>query len=220
MKKTSTFGLIFLCLTLLSSCNGQIESKEKGKLVPATSHKVVGGGCDGCELMYEGMPRNIASIDTSSAWNESGQQLLITGKVLHLDGKTPAPNVIIYYWQTDNNGYYSDGQGKSSRHGYIRGWVLSDKNGDYAIYTIRPAPYPNRDLPAHIHLSIKEPTINDEYYTDNLVFDDDILLTTPKREELKNRGGSGILKPLLDKEMQTATHNIILGLHIPNYPKN
>lgn len=57
--------------------------------------------------MFVGMPTNISSVDTSFGWAEKGQKLLVTGKVYKFDGKTPASNVIIYYWQTDNNGYYS-----------------------------------------------------------------------------------------------------------------
>ena len=80
-------------------------------------------------------------------------------------------------------------------------------------------PYPNRDAPAHIHASIKESNINDEYYIDAFVFNDDKLLTAEKRKAHKNRGGSGILRVLVDENMQIAEHNIILGLNIPNYPE-
>ncbi len=184
---------------------------------------LVGGGCDGCEIMFVGMPANITSVDTSAGWAEKGQKLLVTGKVFKIDGKTPAPNVIIYYWQTNSNGLYIPKQGmdeKAKRHGYIRGWVKTDTNGSYAIYTIKPAPYPNENMPAHIHTSIKEPNIDNEYYIDEFVFDDDKLLTNEKRKALENRGGSGILRVLISGDMQIAEHNIILGLNIPNYPHN
>jgi protocatechuate 3,4-dioxygenase beta subunit len=208
-------------MSTLSNCLGQTSPKKNQTKIMTYHQKLVGGGCDGCELMYVGMPENIKSIDTSAGWTEYGQKLLITGKVYKLGGKTPAPNVIIYYWQTDNNGYYSPKEGmeeKAKRHGHIRGWVKSDENGNYAIYTIRPAPYPNEITPAHIHLSIKEPNIDEEYYIDEFVFDDDVLLTGKKRKANENRGGSGVLRVLIDKDMQIAEHNIILGLNIPNYP--
>lgn len=106
------------------------------------------------------------------------------------------------------------------RHGYIRGWVKSDARGRYAIYTVRPAPYPNSDNEAHIHPSIKEPGIETAYYIDEFVFDDDPLLTGAKRKKLPNRGGSGVLRVLVQGELQIAEHNIVLGLNIPNYPKS
>ncbi|MFW0735989.1 intradiol ring-cleavage dioxygenase [Flavobacterium sp. T12S277] len=217
MKKVTICKTVFIAL-LFSSCNGQNNPKPQVK-----NSGIVGGGCDGCELMYIGMTKEIPSVSTSPGWSEKGQKLIVTGTVFQLDGKTAAPNVIIYYWQTDNNGYYSPKPGMNEtikRHGHIRGWIKTDANGKYTIKTIRPAPYPNDVLPAHIHLSIKEPDVKKEYYTDEINFDDDKLLIAYKKKHLpENRGGSGIVRVLLKDNLQIAEHDIVLGLNIPNYPK-
>ncbi|MBY0436526.1 MAG: intradiol ring-cleavage dioxygenase, partial [Cyclobacteriaceae bacterium] len=71
------------------------------------SSKKIGGGCDGCELMYVGIPQVINAVDTSAGWHEPGTRLIVTGKVYQRDGRTPAPGVIVYYWQTDSKGLYS-----------------------------------------------------------------------------------------------------------------
>jgi protocatechuate 3,4-dioxygenase, beta subunit len=221
MKQIFKISSLLFFLGILISCQGQSPSQQTTPPVK-TKGKLVGGGCDGCEIMYVGMPTNINATDTSAGWIEKGQKLLVTGTVFKIDGKTPAPNVVIYYWQTDHNGYYSPRNGmdeNAKRHGHIRGWMKTDKNGKYALYTIKPAPYPNNNIPAHIHTSIKEPNIDNEYYIDEFVFDDDKLLTGEKRKALENRGGSGILRVLLKDNLQIAEHNIILGLHIPNYPE-
>ncbi len=204
---------------LLLSCKGQTTMKSQDK--PETNG-VVGGPFENAGFMYIGMPGNIKSIDTSAGFTQKGQRLLITGTIYKLDGKTPAPNVILYYYHTDINGVYARRPGldpRVVRHGYIRGWVKTDVNGKYAIYTVRPAPYPNTNFEAHIHPSIKEPTIDKEYYIDEFVFDDDKLLTGEKRRRLENRGGSGILRLFNKGDLQIAEHNIILGLNIPNYPE-
>ncbi len=222
MRTPTNFIFILFFYIQLISCHGQ-DSQSSPKDNDIHSKQIVGGGCDGCELMYIDMPGKIEAIDTSPGWNEAGQKLLVTGKALRLDGKTPAPNVIIYYWQTDNNGYYSpraEMNEQAKRHGHIRGWVKTDSAGNYAIYTIGPAPYPKQTMPAHIHISIKEPSIKNEYYIDEFVFDDDKLLTTEKRNALENRGGSGVLRVYIKDSVQIAEHNIILGLHIPNYPSD
>jgi protocatechuate 3,4-dioxygenase, beta subunit len=220
ISKSIIFLLFAALFNMLTSCMAQ--SKDKTSASNKTEpNKIVGGGCDGCEIMFVGMPNMMDAVDTSAAWREAGQKLLLTGTVFNHDGKTSAPDVIIYYWQTDNNGFYSPKPGmdeRAKRHGHIRGWVKTDSNGKYSIYTIIPGPYPNEDMPAHIHTSIKEPTIDNEYYIDEFVFDDDKLLTTEKRKALENRGGSGILKVLESGDLQIAEHNIILGLNIPNYP--
>jgi len=173
--------------------------------------------------MYFGMPKEIRSEDTSPGWNEEGQKLIVTGSVFKIDGRTPAPNVVIYYHQTDNDGYYSPRDDKpenQTRHGHIRGWVKTDENGKYTINTNRPGPYPGREDPAHIHLMIKEPDIANEYWLDDLVFDDDKRLIPFRKKHPANapRGGSGTLFPLIKGDVQIAEHDIILGLNIPNYP--
>jgi protocatechuate 3,4-dioxygenase beta subunit len=184
---------------------------------------IVGGGCDGCELMYIGMPEEIGSEAISPGWTEKGQKLVVRGTVFQPDGRTPAPNVILYYWQTDHEGLYSPGTGmdeRVKRHGHIRGWVKTDENGKYELRTIRPAPYPNDVLPAHIHLSIKEPDVETEYYTDEINFEDDTLLLPHFKEyPQEKRGGSGVVKVWMQDSVQVAEHAIILGLNIPHYPR-
>lgn len=213
---------VLYLVALITSCNGQTNSKNQ--IASKTyAKKVVGGGCDGCKLMYVDMPTILTSTDTSAGWADEGQKLLVSGTVFEIDGKTPVSNVIIYYWQTDINGYYSSKQGMSEetkRHGYIRGWLKTDEDGKYFLYTIRPAPYPNEKLPAHIHLAIKEPDINNEYYIDEINFDDDeLLIPYLKKYPQENRGGSGVVRVLLKDDLQIAKHDIVLGLNIPNYPK-
>lgn len=207
--------IIFSCFFLSCNAPGVQEKKDAG-------NGPVGGGCDGCELMYVGMPEQIAATDTSPGWNETGKKLVLIGTVYLPDGRTPAPDVIIYYWQTDNEGYYSPGPGmdeKAKRHGHIRGWVKTGKDGRYSILTIRPAPYPNEKLPAHIHFSVKEPGIN-EYYTDDVNFEDDTLLTTHLRKyPSEKRGGSGIVTIHLKDGVQAVTRDVFLGMNIPGYLK-
>ncbi len=221
MKQAIHFVIFLFLLINLTSCDGQTKI-NKSIENSSNTKRIVGEGCDGCEIMFVGIPKNISSVDTSDGWNEKGQKLLITGRVYKMDAKTVAPNVIIYYWQTDNNGYYTPTQNmdeKAKRHGHIRGWVKTNEHGEYSIYTIKPAPYPKDNIPAHIHISIKEPNIENEYYINDFVFDDDILLVGEKRKALQNRGGSGILRVLIHNDVQIAEHNIILGLNIPNYPE-
>jgi len=207
-------------LLLFISCGDKTSVNKTGDEFSIKDSAIVGGGCDGCDVMYVGMPVNISSADTSVGWNEPGQKLFIHGTVYKIDGKTPAPGIIIYYYHTDNNGYYSPSpnqDSRSKRHGHIRGWVKTNQDGHYAIYTIRPVPYPNRGIPAHIHPVIKEPNMN-EYYIDEFLFDDDPLLTGEERKKQENRGGNGILTVENKNGLQVAERNIVLGLNIPNYP--
>lgn len=227
MMKPITLLITVGMLQLLLSCNGQSGNRTQEANNPNTnSTNRVGGDCEEgyCDLIYYGMPKEMNNTDTSAGWYEAGRKILVTGTVYQIDGRTPAPNVIVYYHHTDNNGYYSPGDGKplnSTRHGHIRGWVKTDAAGHYAIYTIRPGPYPKVEDPEHIHLIIKEPNIANEYWINDLVFDDDprLLPYRKKHPEINPRCGSGTLRVLLNDSLQIAEHDIVLGLNIPNYPK-
>ena len=215
-------GFFVVLLTFLSGCNGHTKfGDQNAKSGQTDTIIMVGGGCDGCELMYQGMPKEILSEHTSVGWTEGKQKLQITGKVFQLDGTTPAPYVILYYWHTDDNGLYATKQqtdAPMNAHGKLRGWVQSDAKGNYTIKTSRPAAYPNDNIPQHIHLSIKEPAIANEYYAD-LYFDDDPLYVNHKNKHGKiDRAGTELLQVVSEGNVQVAKHNFILGLNIPNYP--
>jgi protocatechuate 3,4-dioxygenase beta subunit len=220
--KSSIFSILLLLTAGTISCNGQLKKNPRTNISsPVSGDKTIGGKCEGCKLMYVGMPENIDAEDSSAGWKEGRQKLVVTGQVFHLDGRTPASNVIIYYWHTDDKGLYTaDDQtpAAAKEHGRLRGWVKTDENGKYRIKTARPAAYPNDVIPQHIHMSIKEPELPHEYFID-LYFDDDPLyLQHKKKYGQEDRGGTEILRVVLDGKTEIAEHNIILGLNIPNYP--
>ncbi len=126
--------------------------------------------------------------------------------------------MILYVYHTDAKGFYSPAPGQTAarRHGGLRGWMQTDANGRYKFRTIRPAPYPNRHLPAHIHAVVKEPGKN-EYYIDDFLFDDDPLLTREKRTQ-EARGGSGIVRVTRNADgVWIARRDLVLGRNIPDY---
>lgn len=196
-------------------------SQEKGNK-PDEKDVIVSDGCEGCEGVYESEIsfENLSHIDTLPDFNEAGPKLEISGVIFQPDGVTPAPNVVLYLYHTDQNGYYSsrgNETGWGKRHGYIRGWLKTNDNGEYKFYTLKPAPYPNAIFPAHIHPTIKEPG-KIEYWIDDYVFDDDKLVDESYRKNAENRGGDGIVK-LIKNENGTYSgkRDIILGKNIPNY---
>lgn len=183
----------------------------------------VGGTCEGCEAIHESpIPfDSLKSLTWLPDWNEKGRKLAVNGVVCKTDG-TPAANVIIYVYHTDQTGIYAtkgDEKGWGKRHGYIRGWMRTNEKGEYKFFTLRPAAYPGRQAPEHIHITIKEPDKN-EYWIDEYVFDDDPLLTDKERKSCQDRGGSGILKVKDVGNMLKAERNIHLGKNIPDYPKS
>lgn len=197
---------ILILIFLSFSCSGQ-------------SRKIVGGGCEGCEAIDEFGKKTLTDIDTLPDFESSEPKLKLTGRVYHQDGKTPASDIILYIYHTDRAGIYpkkGNETGWAKRHGYLRGWIKTDDQGHYTFYTFRPAAYPDRTEPEHIHLTVKEPDKN-EYYLDDFLFADDPILTSQKRKSLSNRGGSGIGNPEPENGMLIFRRDIILGLNIPDY---
>ena len=58
------------------------------------SNKVIGGICDGCEALLEYGNAPLSPIDTLPLFENSRQQLKITGTVYYRDKKTPAKDII------------------------------------------------------------------------------------------------------------------------------
>lgn len=213
LGRAFTFAALSSLVAFNTTCQAQSERARDAR-------EPVGGGCDGCDLMYESMPEKLSWETAIASASEPGERMQMSGIIYKRDGKTPASGVILYVYHTDTQGYYSpapETPERARRHGHLRGWIRTNERGEYRFDTIRPAPYPNAKAPAHIHPVIKEADKN-EYYIDEYVFDDDPLLTDEQRSRHENRGGSGIIRLAKTGGVWTGRRNIILGLNVPNYP--
>lgn len=99
-------------------------------------------------------PSQLSAKGRIAPATEPGTPLIISGTIVASDGKTPLAGVVVYAYHTDNNGYYRKQEsGEAGENNpRLRGWVKTDANGHFEFSTIKPAPYPNRDVPAHIHI--------------------------------------------------------------------
>lgn len=213
MSHTFLTSLILLFVFPFTSCS-QINT-------PGAADKPVGGSCEGCEAIYESpVPfSKLRHTDTLPDYFERGSRLVVSGVVYKADGITPAPNVVLYVYHTNQQGLYSKGgKGWGKQHGSIRGWVRTNEKGEYRFYTLIPASYPNSTMEKHIHPTIKEEGFK-AYYIDEFTFDDDKYLTAEKRNRMELRGGNGVLTTELKNGMYYATRNIYLGRNIPDYPQ-
>jgi protocatechuate 3,4-dioxygenase beta subunit len=219
--------VLFIAVVFLTT-TGCTQTSSQDQKKPAA--KKIGGSCEGCEAIFESPVSfdKLKSMVWLPDWNDNGRKLAVNGTVYKADGKTPAPNVILYIYHTDQKGEYpstGNEKGWGKRHGYLRGWLKTDDTGFYKFFTLRPAAYPGGTTPAHIHIIVKEPD-NDPYWIDEFVFDDDPLLTKEDRGKMHNRGGNGILKfrtPATPSQNQgppvKSERDIYLGRNIENYPK-
>jgi len=172
--------------------------------------------CEGCEAAEESAPGTL-TWDVDIARGHPGEPLNLDGTIVEADGRTPASGVIIYMHQTNSQGLYANGSPEtesSRRHGRLRGWALTDVRGRYRFATIKPAPYPDMTMPAHIHLYISEPG-RQPYYVDDVVFEGEHKVDAAYKAAQELRGGSGIVRLARsdDSKSLRATRNITLERH-------
>lgn len=220
MRIPGIYCLLTFCLSLFFGCKSASSSGQQNQPTESSSPAIlVGGPCEGCEAVHEYGDKQLGPLDTIPGFQANEPKLLITGTIYQADGQTAAAGVILYAYHTNREGIYpsdSTSAGWGRRHGIHRGWIKTDHTGHYEFRTFRPASYPDREEPEHIHLTVLEPGLN-EYYLDPVVFDDDPFLTEVKRTTLHNRGGSGIVKLDEEGEMLVGRRDIVLGENIPGY---
>jgi protocatechuate 3,4-dioxygenase beta subunit len=185
------------------------------------AQRSIGGSCEGCEaaLEYDVPIDKLTHEVYMPDWKEKGPRMVLKGKVYKRDGKTPAEGVIIYMYHTDQQGIYkpaAGAKGWGQRHGYIRGWAKTNANGEYVIYTLKPAPYPKEKFAAHIHVTIKEPGKN-PYWIDEVLFEGDPYLTSQEKNNDSPRGSFGLIRLTDNKGILEGKRDIVLGLNVPDY---
>jgi protocatechuate 3,4-dioxygenase beta subunit len=205
------FIIIFFMTILYSSCGStQNNQQPASRLV---------GGCEGCEAIFEYGNKKLGPVDTLPDFNQEGMKIKVTGTIYHQNG-TPAKDVILYVYHTDQQGVYpikGGEKGWAQRHGYIRGWVKTDEKGSYTFYTLRPGLYPERNSPAHIHPTILEPS-GKYYWLEDYLFEGDPLLTQKDISPQVPRGGSmGVLTLKKEGNIWIGKRDFILGKNIPGY---
>ncbi|MDD1444428.1 hypothetical protein MEO93_29645, partial [Dolichospermum sp. ST_sed3] len=126
MKLITTL-YILINLFSFSACS------QNKKTEPDPKHHI-GGPCEGCEAVFESpVPFDKLNwIDTLPDFNEPGPKLMISGVIYQADGKTPAKDVVLYIYHTNQNGVYTNKnkeKGWAVRQGYIRGWVKTNEKG-------------------------------------------------------------------------------------------
>lgn len=207
MKKLITVVIIIV----ISFC---VCSQERN------AYKLVGGPCEGCEAIFEYGDMVLFPVDTLAGFSDSEKKIKLTGVVYKADGKTPAPDVIVYIYHTNQYGIYKANEedtGWGKRHGSSRGWIKTGKDGRYTFYTFRPGVYPSRTDPAHIHCVVLEPD-GKYYYISDFLFSDDVLLTDNDLKMSSPRGGeSGIITLKYSGSILIGERNIVLSKNIPDY---
>jgi protocatechuate 3,4-dioxygenase, beta subunit len=172
-------------LPLLMSCKTEALAVDDAASIIAKLRKHAQGR--GAEAMGAiDVPDNVSWRTAFPIAQDDGEPMIISGTVFKSDGKTPAPNTLIYFYHTDKYGIY--GREGQPKHGRFRGWMLTDAKGRYEFASIRPASYPNSTQSQHVHMTLTT-LEHREDWIDSILFEGDKFLTSREREWSGKRGG-------------------------------
>jgi protocatechuate 3,4-dioxygenase beta subunit len=160
-------------------------------------------------------PWKIATVSDK----EPGEPLIISGTIYAPDGRTPLPGINLWVYQTDATGHYSklSESGGDNRNTRIHGLMRTNAERHYEFRTIKPAPYPGRNNPAHIHAFVSGPGYP-EYWIDEFLFEGDPFITQEIRSKLLgegsfssilklSRGDDGVLRGVRDIKVERCSRN-------------
>lgn len=172
-----------------------LESCSKPNAILAQNN---GAPCGACEA-----PSKLSWQTTITSASEPGEPLVMSGTIYQPDGVTPAEGIVLYVYHTDATGYYNERD--DAFHPRLRGWMRTGRDGKYEFRTIKPAPYPHRTTPAHIHAHVYGSGYP-EYWIDDYWFEGDRFITSSERAKLSGRGGFNSIISL-----QRDAHGVLKG---------
>lgn len=186
-------SLVAAAFPFLISCNGNTLAQKSGEnilsLIKKNAQPATAEGMGAI-----GAPDNVSWKTILAKETDEGEPMIVSGTVFLADGKTLAPNVLIYLYHTDMYGIY--GRRGEHKHGKFRGWMLTDSRGRYEFRSIKPASYPNTTFAAHVHMTITGKNFGEDWI-DSILFEGDRFISQRERETAGKKGG---FNPILKLE--------------------
>jgi protocatechuate 3,4-dioxygenase beta subunit len=171
-------------------------------------------------------PSSALHENAKAQWNisiasatEPGEPLIISGTIYAPDGHTPLEGISLWVYHTDATGHYSklSDVGGEARNTRLHGLMQTNREGRYEFRTIKPAPYPGRTNPAHVHAYVSGPGYP-EYWIDDFLFEGDPFITDEMRRKFAGkesfssilkltRGGDGVWRGARDIVIERCSKN-------------
>ena len=146
------------------------------------------------ESAQRARPSQLSSTSRIAPEGEPGTALVLHGRSVAADGRTPLADAIVFAYHTDREGLY-DRRGTPAHSWRLKGWAKTGADGRFEFRTIRPGPYPGRREAAHIHLALftAEGT---RYHAGGVLFEDDPLVSAAEREATRQDPVFGSVRPV------------------------
>ncbi len=138
-------------------------------------------------------PKTLVPVARIAPASEPGTRLVIHGRLFNEDGTSPLAGAIVFAYHTDRHGHYHR-RSEPPHTWRLRGWARTSPDGRFEFHTIRPAPYPSRDTPAHVHFAVF--TAGERFHAGELRFADDPLVTDAERQASTRAGDFGEVRPV------------------------
>jgi protocatechuate 3,4-dioxygenase beta subunit len=138
-------------------------------------------------------PAQVSSKARIAPATEPGSPLVIHGRVFKDDARTPAPDVVVFAYQTDASGLYDRGGGNLSWR--LKGWAKTDAEGRFEFTTIKPGPYPGEQIASHVHFNLL-PADGGRYHAGELLFEGDPRLTSRQKDQSAGAGIFAEIRPI------------------------
>ncbi len=137
---------------------------------------------------------DLGAAITLAGPDETGEPMLLAGRVLGADGVTPLAGARLRVYQTDVEGFYCKGPlglelGQSRAR--LSGWLQTEGAGRYEVRSIKPSGYPDADVPAHVHIEVRAEGYPVQEHT--LYIEHDPRLTEDLRRAVAEDGRGAIL---------------------------
>ena len=148
--------------------------------------------------------------------NEPGERLVVTGIVFAADGKTPIEGVELYVYHTDIAGLYNLNS-RSSSDPRLKTRLWTNADGRYEFRTIKPGPYPQGGVAAHIHFVLAAPDVDKHHF--EILFAGDRFLDAETRRRAEVGSVCKIVDPIKQADGTLhATCDIVYGAVSPRAP--
>jgi protocatechuate 3,4-dioxygenase beta subunit len=203
-------SVVAAALPLLLGCKSDtLAQKSETDVLSVIKKNAMPVGTEGMGAIE--VPDTVSWKTVLSKKSDRDEPMIISGTVFQSDGKTPAPNVLIYFYHTDSEGIYGRGNGEAM-HGHFRGWMLTDAKGRYEFSSIKPASYPNRTFAAHVHMTLTGTNFREDWI-DSILFEGDKFISAKERNQAGRKGGfnpilklakgaDGILRSVRDIQLE------------------
>ncbi len=203
LKRASLAAIAF---PILINCKSDATAqKSTESLLDLIRKNAIGRDGPGEWSGAKDAPADVSWKTTMAKETDEGEPMIISGTVFERDGKTAAPNILIYLYHTDMYGIYGR-KGDAHRHGKFRGWMLTDERGKYEFRSIKPASYPDTTFAAHVHMTVTGKDFREDWI-DSILFEGDRFITQRERDEAGKKGG---FQPIV--KLEKGADGMLLGV--------